>query len=280
MKEIETLIENYKFRIIIINDSKQDELKKINESINFTREFLNQLRVYIRTNDFTSKEDEIIFFKYQKPKILGQLIFLSSKNTFLIEKPKASTSNQRNFIRKSLKKIETRKKRNLEFFKYYTQNGCSLDDKYFTRGNSQLDLFSNVFLLDKDPKFSTSHDIKAAEVIAYDLVTKFYATELLILKQEDKNRKVKEVKPPILEDLQWTGTKTELTELLYGLNAAGAIRNGEAEMKKLVLVCKELFNLDLGNIYKTYSEIKAREKDPTKFLDLMKIRLLQKMQSE
>ncbi|MFB9273315.1 MULTISPECIES: RteC domain-containing protein [Flavobacteriaceae] len=156
-------------------------------------------------------------------------------------------------MRKSLKKIETRKKRNLEFFKYYTQNGCSLDDKYFTRGNSQLDLFSNVFLLDKDPKFSTSHDIKAAEVIAYDLVTKFYATELLILKQEDKNRKVKEVKPPILEDLQWTGTKTELTELLYGLNAAGAIRNGEAEMKKLVLVCKELFNLDLGNIYKTYS---------------------------
>ncbi|GGK56288.1 hypothetical protein GCM10007963_25570 [Lutibacter litoralis] len=114
-------------------------------------------------------------------------------------------------------------------------------------------MFSNVFLLDKDPKFSTSHDIKAAEVIAYDLVTKFYATELLILKQEDKNRKVKEVKPPILEDLQWTGTKTELTELLYGLNAAGAIRNGEAEMKKLVLVCKELFNLDLGNIYKTYS---------------------------
>ncbi|GGK56292.1 MULTISPECIES: hypothetical protein [Flavobacteriaceae] len=93
MKEIETLIENYKFRITIINDSKQDELKKINESINFTREFLNQLRVYIRTNDFTSKEDEIIFFKYQKPKILGQLIFLSSKNTFLIEKPKASTSN-------------------------------------------------------------------------------------------------------------------------------------------------------------------------------------------
>ena len=98
--------------------------------------------------------------------------------------------------------------------------------------------------------------------------------------QEEKNRKVKEVKPPILEDLRWTGTKTELTELLYALNASGVLRNGEVEMKKLVMVCKELFNLDLGNIYKTYGEIKAREKDPTKFLDLMKMRLLQKMQSE
>lgn len=67
---------------------------------------------------------------------------------------------------------------------------------------------------------------------------------------------------------------------MYGLNAVGAIRNGEAEIKKLVLVCKDLFNLDLGNIYKTYGESKAREKDPTKFLYLMKIRLLQKMQSE
>ncbi|REE80276.1 RteC protein [Lutibacter oceani] len=280
MKEINTLIENYKFKITIVKKSNQGELKKISESIKITREFLNQLRVYIRKNDFTSKEDEIIFFKYQKPIILGQLMYLSAKNTFLIEKPTTSISHKRNFIKKSLKKIEAKKKRNLEFFKYYTHNGSSLDDKYFIRGNSQLELFSNVFLLDKDPIFSTSHDIKAAEVIAYDLITKFYAKEILRLKQEENNSKVKIVKPPILNDLSWTGSKTELVELLYGLNAAGAIRNGQAEMKKLVEVCKELFGIDLGNIYKTYSEIKLRENEPTKFLDLMKNRLLQKMQIE
>jgi len=104
--------------------------------------------------------------------------------------------------------------------------------------------------------------------------------EILRLKQEENNSKVKIVKPPILNDLSWTGSKTELVELLYGLNAAGAIRNGQAEMKKLVEVCKELFGIDLGNIYKTYSEIKLRENEPTKFLDLMKNRLLQKMQIE
>ena len=51
-------------------------------------------------------------------------------------------------------------------------------------------------------------------------------------------------------------------------------------MKKLVKVCKALFGIDLGNVYKTYSEIKLREKDPTKFLDLMKVRLTQKIKSE
>jgi len=75
---------------------------------------------------------------------------------------------------------------------------------------------------------------------------------------------------------------TNAVSALKSLSAPGAkvLRNGEVEMKKLVMVCKELFNLDLGNIYKTYGEIKAREKDPTKFLDLLKMRLLQKMQSE
>jgi hypothetical protein len=68
--------------------------------------------------------------------------------------------------------------------------------------------------------------------------------------------------------------------LLYGLNAVGAIRNGQAEMKKLVEVCKVIFGIDLGNVYKTYSEIKLREKEPTKFLDLMKMNLIQKINSE
>lgn len=33
MKEIETLIENYKFRITFINDSKQDELKHLMKAL-------------------------------------------------------------------------------------------------------------------------------------------------------------------------------------------------------------------------------------------------------
>ncbi|SNR84185.1 hypothetical protein SAMN04488111_3411 [Lutibacter flavus] len=33
MKEIETLIENYKFRITFINDSKQDELKNLMKAL-------------------------------------------------------------------------------------------------------------------------------------------------------------------------------------------------------------------------------------------------------
>ena len=144
----------------------------------------------------------------------------------------------------------------------------------------KLELFVDTSHHFKDPQFTTSHDFLVSKIIAHDLLIKFYNNELKLLKNEDSNNNLERGKPEVLNDLQWTGTKTELTELLDALNASGVLRNGEVEMKKLVLVCKELFNLDLGNIYKTYGEIKAREKDPTKFLDLMKIRLLQKMKSE
>ncbi|MGV8944912.1 MAG: RteC domain-containing protein [Lutibacter sp.] len=84
----------------------------------------------------------------------------------------------------------------------------------------------------------------------------------------------------MLNYLSWTGTNTELVELFYGLNATGSINNGKAEMKKIMELCKVLFDIDLGNIYKTFDEIKTRKKDPTKFIDLIKTSLLKKLNAE
>lgn len=48
-------------------------------------------------------------------------------------------------------------------------------------------------------------------------------------------------------------------------------------MKKLKEASEVLFNIKLGNIHKTFSQIKARQKDPTKFLDTLKNGLIQKI---
>ena len=69
-------------------------------------------------------------------------------------------------------------------------------------------------------------------------------------------------------------------ELLFALHTSGAFQNGNSEMKKLGEICEELFGIELGNIHKTFSQIKAREKDPTKFLNLLKFNLIQKVNSE
>ncbi len=45
-------------------------------------------------------------------------------------------------------------------------------------------------------------------------------------------------------------------------------------------VCSTLFDIDLGNVYKTYSEIKSRGIDKTKFLDKLKASLETRMDYE
>lgn len=280
MKKIAEIIAEYSNMLNDIEKIEQAEFCKFKQNINCTKEYLNKLRIYIRDFKFPSDKDEINFFKYQKPLIYGKLKYFTHVHKYHLEKPKSNVLKHKKLVQGYLDKLEALKKKHINFFKYYEQNLSSIDSIYFLRGNSQYEINFDTLHLDREPEFSTSHDFLAAQIISYNLLSKYYSKELKKIQQKESSKKIKEVKPEILNDLSWTGTKTELVELLYGLNAAGAIRNGQAEMKKLVEVCKVLFGIDLGNIYKTYSEIKLREKEPTKFLDLMKTNLIQKINSE
>ena len=227
----------------------------------------------IRSSNFPSDEAEITFFKYQKPYIEGRLQYFKRLHQYVLEQPISGFSKQRKFVNNELSKLDTQECKQLEFVKYYRLEEDKLDHIYFLRGSDKLQLFvdnSNHF---KDPEFTTSHDYFVSKIIAHDLLIKFYDKELELLKNKKFKTIIEKVKPDIFNDLQWSGTKTELIELLFALNASGCLRNGNADMKKIVKVCEELFNLDLGNIYKTFDQIKARKKDSTKFLDKLAVSL-------
>ena len=279
MNTIALSIENYCNALLKIENSSLTEETNLKACIIASKDCLDQLRKHLREFKFPNKEAEIIFFKYQKPQIYGNLKFLVSKLMYLSEKPNGNIQKQRDYINRILKKIEARKKRNIEFFKYYKHDETSFDDKYFTRGNNQLELYSNTMHLDNDPEFSTSHDCKAAEIIAYDLLTNFYANELNKLHLEENHLNIKEVKPTILKDLAWTASKTDLIELIFALKSSGALKNGNSEIKKLGEICEELFDIELGNIHKTFEQIRARKKDPTKFLNKLTVSLAYEINS-
>ena len=110
-------------------------------------------------------------------------------------------------------------------------------------------------------------------------MTSFYENELKNLIILKNNFTVREVKPAILKDLSWTASKTDLIELIYALHISGALRNGQAELKKIVAVTELIFEIELGNVHKVFDQIRAREKDPTKFLDNLKYGLVKKINS-
>jgi hypothetical protein len=77
--------------------------------------------------------------------------------------------------------------------------------------------------------------------------------------------------------LFWTGNKTDLIELIYALHTSGAINSGTADIKEVALVCEQMFNVNLGDYYRTFLEIRSRKINQTKFIDKLKESLTNKM---
>lgn len=161
--------------------------------------------------------------------------------------------------------------------RYYRQCDSRLDKYYFVRGKENLNLISDTSHYYTDPDFSTSHDNMVAQIIAFDMLIYHYKQELKRLHKLQNNIDSGDKNCIPINELSWTASKTDLVEIIYALQASGAIRNGEAEIKKISIIFEKLFNLELGNVYRTYLEIKERKKDRTSFLTHIKIALERKM---
>jgi len=280
MNTIVKLIDDYSKNLKEIGKSNCEDTDKLVQGIEISKNTLNQMRLKIRASRFPSKKAEIAFFKLQKPFVHARLIYFMHRHNYYSDRPKSQINVQKKYIKGLLKRLETKKNKHIEFYRYYDNGDNCLDYIYFTRRNTQLEIFHNGEHFDKDPEFSTSHDYEAAQVRAYKLLMIYYTKELDKLKIKESQQIGTEVKPYILNDISWMGSKTDLVELIYALNASGAIKSGQAEIKNAFKICEYLFDIRLGNFYKTYGEIKTREKDQTKFIDKLKESLTQKIKSE
>lgn len=214
MKKIAAIIDNFDKEINEVKKTKLEELKKIKEKIKLSIKCLDELRLLIREDGFNSEKEEITFFKHQKPYVKGRLNYYLKLNSFLLRCPSVCKAKKRNYINKKLDKLGSNKCKYLEFVRYYRLDEHKLDKQYFLRGDNQLDIFINNSYHYDDPDFSSSHDYIVSKIITYDLLTKYYAEKLEFLKLKKSNIIVEEAKPEVLKNLTWTGTKTELIELI------------------------------------------------------------------
>jgi hypothetical protein len=81
----------------------------------------------------------------------------------------------------------------------------------------------------------------------------------------------------IKSDSKWTGNKIFLIELAYGIHHTEMVNSGNSEIKDIVQGFEQMFNIELKEYSRSFLEIKRRKIDRTKFLDLMKSKLENKM---
>lgn len=76
---------------------------------------------------------------------------------------------------------------------------------------------------------------------------------------------------------KWTGKIVWLVELIYSLESVSVINDGAIEIKEIVEIFEDIFDVKLKRIYDTYRSLRSLKKDRTPFLNLMRETLLQKM---
>lgn len=254
----------------------EDVIEKSEEGIKIAKKVLLNLRKEVINNTIKSKKDEIKIFKFIKPKIYSRLIYYVKLFKIESKRPRGSSKYQKKYLDYEIKKLQDYFNDNLEFYQYYRRSESSLDNQYFLRGKEDIRLHPDNFHFFIDEKFSTSHDTTVATIIAYDMLIVYLQKEIELI----ENKKIMETSINAFQKqskLFWTGNKTDLIELVYALHTSGVINSGTADIKEVASVCEQMFNISLGDFYRTYLEIRSRKINQTKFIDKLKESLVSRM---
>ena len=236
---------------------------------------LNDLKAKLQTYSFPAKEDEITFFKTQKPEILGRLLFFYKIYRIETQCPNGSNDVIRNYINKELDNLTYFFNRNLDFYQYYRSHSTLYDEYYFVRGKSDLRLCTDSAQFDKDPNFSTGYDYKVAKIIANEMLRIYLNKRLVKL---ETNAQIEDNLQKCLKyPFRFTGKKVFLIELGYSLVSSGDINNGNVEIKEMMNFLSTVFQVELGDYYAAYIAMKERKKDWTAYLSRLQDSLVKRM---
>lgn len=256
-----------------ITQSVNPSLKKAEAGIRLCNNTLSELQNLVNKEDFESKEEEINFFRNIKPIPMSYLIYFTEVRTCELSVPKAGMQPKIRFLEKEVKKINKFFSRNNDFVNYMEQSHSYLDHQFFTRNNINNFPIAPTINYYQYPEFSTSHDMLWAKIQAMYRFIHYIREGLQKLQPGNKNLYVE--KQPKL--LLWTASKTSLIELIYALYSSRAFNNGAVELSTITSSFEDYFNVKLDNVYKTYTEIKARKGSKTKFLEELTIQLQHKI---
>jgi len=271
------VIENFSDAINSISQTETyNQLKKADLAIPTCNKAISILQDIVEKADFETTQLEISFFKNVKVIPMSYLIYYSEIRACELQIPKAGKAYQLKFLEKEIRKINKFFSKNSDFVHYMEQGHSYLDHQFFTRNHRNNFPFTPMINYYQYPEFSTSHDMLWAKVQAmYRYI--HYIRETIQIVKPGSNQFHNEKKHKLL---LWTTSKTALIELIYALSSVSALNHGTADLSTITSSFEDFFNVKLDNVYKTYSEIKARKGNKTKFLEELRIKLQQKINQD
>lgn len=250
-----------------LNSSEPDINNKAIKAAKLIKKTLANFRTKIRKEGFRSTEDEIHFFKYVKPKISSYLIFYSVLAEIETSKITLNDDELKLFIDKKERMFRHIMRENIDFVQYYKAGLCHLDKIYFVREANLLSMSKNSAHQLTDPEFNVSHDLVAANILAFDLFKKHLSPK----------PELQATYGPPAPKLRWTASKSDFIELVYALQATTAINYGENEIKEICTALQSVFQVHIEDPYRIFIDLANRKTVPLKFIPKLEEGFLRKV---
>jgi hypothetical protein len=254
-KELEVKIDSE----LGIVESSHDDSIQTGAALSRMRELIWSLKEFVRIYQFHDQKEEMHFFKQIKPLLVSKYIFCETIVTIQLHTSYQSQERRVGYFENILRRLERFANRNEQLIKYHLSGSSHLDHYYFVRrkcANKNLNV---------DDTFTTGYDMKLAKIIAHELITKYIRS---LSKSVEST------------GLTWSGSKTDLIELIYALHSVGCVNKGAASIKQIATCFEEIFNIKLNDYYRSCLDIKLRKGPQAGFIENLRLKYVAKIRDE
>lgn len=205
-----------------------------------------QLKEIEHTYEFENIDEEIRYFKFEKPQFQKYGIFYNTLIKTEKNVPIGSLKIKMDYYEGVFEKLHNFFKEHQEIVVYSRMKRTDKDNVLFIKNSSDNYIFAVI----------------EASIMMEEFLNKVNDPRSIDEKINDFPKFI------------WTDSLAKLVLLVKGLVLSKSINNGNVTTKELVAYFQVMFNVDLKDHYRKYQDIKNSQ-DPTKFLDYL-IELIKK----
>jgi len=159
------------------------ELEKVEEAFKIALDYWHEVKKKLNGFVFGSKDEEIKFYKYIKPKFTSYIEYFILLNHGLLFIPNERDETLRVYWEHEAKRLNRFIERNFAFVEYFKSENNEHDHQYFLSDNYDLANYIVSRPYDVDGEFMSSHDHLVASLLAEEMYHEYVVKKLKTLPQ-------------------------------------------------------------------------------------------------
>ena len=248
-----------------------DPLNLVDCRLQMITETIDRIKEKLIKYQFKKMEDEVCYFKDTLPNTMSLYFYYKDKMEWDRILRLGTDSSRYKFHDRIFSQAENFRTEHRVFCEYCRDGKTEYNSFYFLRSSPSNGEFKYHLRSIIDPSTPPLYCELLAKYIAFN---KLEFESKKIISENDETLHPLRAGRKILE---WTGKQIDLIEMGYALKEMGVFNHGEATLTDIFDCFEEAFHVDPGNTSRLFQDITRRKSGVTLFLDLMKIKLIQRI---